>query len=214
MKQKKTWRDTRKERTETCKWMLRSVNERFVLFQLVFGAGLTTEALFREPCIICCSESLLNSRAHLDDCLLSNGAWPPLAGVEPLFDGEAASMCLEPLNQQVVDSSKVVVAFVLQRLGWVTVGSWGSKNTSLFIRPVKNCFLRFNLTQPLHNGLHYWRKMGKKKAFICCCFILFAEPAAGLLLKYTHKESKHTRKIPWLSLLRASKTTTRKRLFF
>lgn len=49
-------------------------------------------------------------------------------------------MGLEALDQQVVDSSKVVVAFVLQRLGGVTEESGWSKNTSLFMRPVKNCF--------------------------------------------------------------------------
>lgn len=55
-------------------------------------------------------------RTHLDDRLLGNGARPALAGVEPLFHGEAAAMGLEPLHQQVVDGGKVVVAFVLQRL--------------------------------------------------------------------------------------------------
>lgn len=156
---KKTLRDTKNERTKSCKWTLRSMNERFVLLQLVFGPGLTTEALFIEPCIICCSESLWNSRTHLDYCLFSNGAWTPLAGVEPLFDGEAASMCLESLDQQVVNSSKVVVAFVLQRLGWVTVGSWGSKNILSLWDLWKFVFLQFNATQPLHKGLHYWRKI-------------------------------------------------------
>lgn len=53
---------------------------------------------------------------YLDDSLFGDGAGPSLAGVEPLFDGEAAAMGLEPLHQQVVDSSEVVVAFVLQRL--------------------------------------------------------------------------------------------------
>lgn len=51
---------------------------------------------------------------YLDDGLFSDGAGAPLAGVEPLFNGEAAAVRLEPLNQQVVYSSKVVVAFVLQ----------------------------------------------------------------------------------------------------
>ena len=58
----------------------------------------------------------LPSHGYLDDSLFGDGAGPPLARVEPLFDWEAAAMGLEPLHQQVVDSSKVVVAFVLQRL--------------------------------------------------------------------------------------------------
>lgn len=58
----------------------------------------------------------MTPRACLDDGLLGDGAGPALAGVEPLFHGEAAAMGLEPLHQQVVDSSEVVVAFVLQRL--------------------------------------------------------------------------------------------------
>lgn len=60
--------------------------------------------------------SPLQPCAYLDNSLFRNGAGPSLAGIKPLFDGEAAAMCLEPLNQQVVDSSEVVVAFVLQRL--------------------------------------------------------------------------------------------------
>lgn len=55
-------------------------------------------------------------RSYLDDSLFGNGAGSSLAGVEPLFDREAAAMGLQPLHQQVIDSSKVVVAFVLQRL--------------------------------------------------------------------------------------------------
>ena len=58
----------------------------------------------------------LTPHGYLDDSLLGDGAGPSLAGVEPLFDREAAAMGLEPLHQQVIDSSKVVVAFVLQRL--------------------------------------------------------------------------------------------------
>lgn len=77
------------------------MNARLVLLQLFFGAYIRS------------SKSLSNSHTHLDDCLFSYGARPPLAGVEPLFHGEATSMRLEPLDQQVVDSSKVVVAFVL-----------------------------------------------------------------------------------------------------
>lgn len=53
---------------------------------------------------------------YLDDRLLGDGAGPSLAGVEPLFDREAAAMRLEPLHQQIIYSSKVVVAFVLERL--------------------------------------------------------------------------------------------------
>lgn len=53
---------------------------------------------------------------YLDDRLLSDGAGAPLAGVEPLFHREAASMGLQPLDQQVVDRSEVVVAFILKRL--------------------------------------------------------------------------------------------------
>lgn len=55
-------------------------------------------------------------RGYLDDRLFGDGAGPALAGIEPLFDGEAAAMGLQTLHQQIVDSSKVVVAFVLQRL--------------------------------------------------------------------------------------------------
>lgn len=58
----------------------------------------------------------LTPQGYLDDGLLGNCAGPSLAGVEPLFDGETAAMGLESLHQQVIDSSKVVVAFVLQRL--------------------------------------------------------------------------------------------------
>lgn len=58
----------------------------------------------------------LTPLGYLDDSLFGNGAGPSLAGVEPLFDREAAAMGLEPFHQQVVDSSKVVIAFVLQRL--------------------------------------------------------------------------------------------------
>lgn len=54
--------------------------------------------------------------AHLDHRLLGDGAGPPLASVQTLLDGEAAAVGFEALHQQVVDSSKVVVAFVLQRL--------------------------------------------------------------------------------------------------
>lgn len=78
------------------------MNERLVLLQLFFCAYMCSS---KEP--------LKLPHTHLDDCLFSYGARPPLAGVEPLFHGEATSMRLEPLDQQVVDSSKVVVAFVL-----------------------------------------------------------------------------------------------------
>lgn len=53
---------------------------------------------------------------YLNDSLFGDGAGPTLAGVKPLFDGEAAAMRLQSLHQQVVDSSKVVVTFVLQSL--------------------------------------------------------------------------------------------------
>lgn len=58
----------------------------------------------------------LTPRSYLDNSLFSDGAGPSLAGIKPLFDGEAAAVGLEPLHQQVVDSSKVVVALVLERL--------------------------------------------------------------------------------------------------
>ena len=61
---------------------------------------------------------------YLDDGLFGDGAGPALAGIESLFDGEAAAMGLEPFHQQVVDSSKVVVAFVLQRLEDDRVFNW------------------------------------------------------------------------------------------
>lgn len=54
--------------------------------------------------------------SYLGDSLFRDGAGTPLASVESLFNREAAAMGLETLHQQVVDCSKVVVAFVLQRL--------------------------------------------------------------------------------------------------
>lgn len=58
----------------------------------------------------------LTPRGYLNNGLFGDGAGPSLPGVEPLFDREATAMRLEPFHQQVVDGSKVVVAFVLQRL--------------------------------------------------------------------------------------------------
>ena len=66
--------------------------------------------LFRNPLVA------LMLCGYLDDRLLSNGAGASLSGIQPLFDREAAAMGFKPLHQQVIDSSKVVVAFVLQRL--------------------------------------------------------------------------------------------------
>lgn len=58
----------------------------------------------------------LTSRGYLNNSLFGDGARSSLPGVKPLFDRKAAPMRLEPFHQQVVDCSKVVVAFVLQRL--------------------------------------------------------------------------------------------------
>lgn len=89
---------------------------------LFLGAGVNNGALIREVWMVISVQLIQNPLValapcgYLDDSLFGDGAGPPLAGVEPLFDGEAAAMGLEPLHQQVVDGSKVVVAFVLQRL--------------------------------------------------------------------------------------------------
>lgn len=48
--------------------------------------------------------------------MLSHSAWPALSAVEALLHRETASVGLEPLHQQEVDSSKMIVAFVLERL--------------------------------------------------------------------------------------------------
>lgn len=53
---------------------------------------------------------------YLEDGLLSHSAWPALSTVEPLFHRETASVGLESLHQQVIDSSKMIVTFVLERL--------------------------------------------------------------------------------------------------
>lgn len=87
------------------------------------GAGVNNGALIRDACIVISVHIIQNPIVgmmrcgYLGDSLFGDGAGPSLAGVEPLFDGEATAMGLEALHQQVVDSSKVVVAFVLQRLG-------------------------------------------------------------------------------------------------
>ena len=53
---------------------------------------------------------------YLDDSLLGDGAGPALAYVKPLLHRETAAVGIETLHQQVVDSSKVVVTLVLERL--------------------------------------------------------------------------------------------------
>lgn len=86
------------------------------------GAGVNSGALIRahgqQSARIIQRASLLPWTWHgyLDDRLFSDGAGPSLAGVEPLLDREAAAMRLEPLHQQIIYSSEVVVAFVLERL--------------------------------------------------------------------------------------------------
>lgn len=77
------------------------------------------EAFIRSPSCISwfiCNKKNKTPGAHLDHRLLGDGAGPPLASVQALLDGETAAVGFEALHQQVVDSSKVVVAFVLQRL--------------------------------------------------------------------------------------------------
>lgn len=58
----------------------------------------------------------LHRWGYLDNSLLGDGAGAALADVQTLFHRETAAMRLQPLHQQVVDSSKVVIAFVLERL--------------------------------------------------------------------------------------------------
>lgn len=83
---------------------------------------MNNAALIREPWMVMSGHAIqkplvaATPRSYLDDRLFGDGAGPPLVSIEPLFHGEAAAMGLEPLHQQVVDGSKVVVAFVLQRL--------------------------------------------------------------------------------------------------
>ncbi len=60
----------------------------------------------------------LHRWGYLDNSLLSDGARAALADVQTLFHRETAAMCFQPLHKQVVDSSKVVIAFVLKRLWW------------------------------------------------------------------------------------------------
>lgn len=93
-----------------------------LLIRLLPGAGVNNRALIRAAHwiifvhIIQKPLAALTPSGYLNDGLLCDGAGPSLPGVEPLFDREAAAMCLEPFHQQVVDSSEVIVAFVLQRL--------------------------------------------------------------------------------------------------
>lgn len=87
----------------------------------VNGGALIRETRMQEPFIhLLIYLSFFLKRptphAHLDHRLLGDGAGPPLASVQTLLDGETAAVGFEALHQQVVDSSKVVVAFVLQRL--------------------------------------------------------------------------------------------------
>lgn len=58
----------------------------------------------------------LHRWGYLDNSLLSDGARAALAGVQTLFHRETAAMRFQALHKQVVDSSKVVIAFVLERL--------------------------------------------------------------------------------------------------
>lgn len=58
----------------------------------------------------------LHRWGYLDNSLLSDGARAALAGVQTLFHRETAAMRFQPLHKQVVDSSKMVIAFVLKRL--------------------------------------------------------------------------------------------------
>lgn len=58
----------------------------------------------------------LHRWGYLDNSLLSDGARAALAAVQTLFHRETAAMRFQPLHKQVVDSSKVVIAFVLKRL--------------------------------------------------------------------------------------------------
>lgn len=58
----------------------------------------------------------LHRWGYLDNSLLSDGARAALADVQTLFHRETAAMRFQPLHKQVVDSSKVVIAFVLKRL--------------------------------------------------------------------------------------------------
>lgn len=53
---------------------------------------------------------------HLGHGLLGDRAGPALPRVHALLHGKAAPVRLEPLHQQVIDGSKVVVALVLQGL--------------------------------------------------------------------------------------------------
>lgn len=93
-----------------------------LLIHLFLGAGVNNRALIRDAQRIIFVHIIQNRLVALTPCgylnnsLFGNGAGPSLPGVQSLFDREAAPMCLEPFHQQVVDSSKVVVAFVLQRL--------------------------------------------------------------------------------------------------
>lgn len=60
------------------------------------------------------SSNILN--IYLEHSLLIQSARPALGTVEPLFHGETASVGFKSLHQQIVDSSKMIVAFVLERL--------------------------------------------------------------------------------------------------
>lgn len=57
---------------------------------LIREAGILISTHYSDALKLCC---------YLDDGLFSDGAGAPLASVEPLFNREAAAMCLEPLHQ-------------------------------------------------------------------------------------------------------------------
>lgn len=101
------------------------------------------------------SPPLLRKRPHLGYGLLSNGAWAALASVKSLLHREATSMGFESLHQQVIDSSKVVVALVLQRLE--------KKSTRVCVWP-NVCYL-FCSVRP---GIRKSCQLGKKKIFKRC----------------------------------------------
>lgn len=71
----------------------------------------------------------LHRWGYLDNSLLSDGARAALAGVQTLFHRETAAMRFQPLHKQVIDSSKVVIAFVLKRLWQEKKGFWRTTQT-------------------------------------------------------------------------------------
>ena len=75
-----------------------------------------TNAPHRQICFVALKTGDEDSGGYLDDSLLGDGAGPALVYVKPLLHRKAAAVGLETLHQQVVDSSKVVVTLVLERL--------------------------------------------------------------------------------------------------